>query len=258
MLHGRCAQDPATTSDCDIDQLTIDMLPDFVLLELFNFYANQAGSIEKWHTLVHACRRWRNVVFRSPQRLGLQLFCTAGKPVKEKLDVWPPLPLVIRHNLYPVSGMDNIIAALKITNRVREIRLCPVPLSFPMRSWAGLHHAYDLFGFSIYGIAETSVVCHRSCQDFPSKNTHPGYISPKAMVACLSTLASLAELELSRTSPLSRPNRESRRPPPLRRSVLPALRHFRFVGASGCLEDLVARIDSTLLDGFKILSSTDI
>ena len=48
---GRCAQDPATTSDCDIGRrLTIDMLPDFVLLELFNVCINQAGPIEKWHT----------------------------------------------------------------------------------------------------------------------------------------------------------------------------------------------------------------
>jgi hypothetical protein len=72
------------------------------------------------------------------------------------------------------------------------------------------------------------------------------------MITCLFTLANLTELEVSFISPLSRPNWESRRPHPLTRSVLPALRHFGFVGVSEYLEDLVARIDSPLLDSLQI------
>ena len=55
--------------------------------------------------------------------------------------------------------MDNIITALKVTNRVREIRLCPVPLSFPIRSWAGLHHTYDLFGLNEFYFRDCRNFC---------------------------------------------------------------------------------------------------
>lgn len=58
----------------------------------------------------------------------------------------------------------------------------------------------------------------------------------------------LEVLRIEFESPRSRPPRESRRLPPLTRSVLPALIVLRFVGASEYLEDLVARIDAPLLD----------
>jgi hypothetical protein len=102
------------------------MLPDLALLELFNFYVNKVGPIEKWHTLVHVCRRRRNVVFRSPRRLGLELSCTSRNRVREMLDVWPPSPIVIRRGCYPT---DNIAAALRHTDRVCEIKLWSVPSS---------------------------------------------------------------------------------------------------------------------------------
>jgi hypothetical protein len=281
--HG--AQDSATTSDCrDVGRVTIDMLPDLALLELFNFYVNEVGPIEKWHTLVHVCRRWRRVVFGSPRRLGLQLFCTARKPVREMLDVWPPLPIVIRHGCYPLN-MDNIVAALKHTDRVCEIRLWPVPSSQWENVLVAMQQSFpELTDLKIQSKDETSSVVPNSFLGgfaprlrslrferipFPGlpnlllsatglikislqKIPHSGYISPEVMVICLSTLPSLTELELSFISPPSRPIRESRRPPPLTLLVLPALRHFVFVGISEYLEDLVARIDSPLLDSLQI------
>ncbi len=81
---------------------------------------------------------------------------------------------------------------------------------------------------------------------------HSGYISPEAMVTCLSTLPRLERLYLKFESPRSRPNREGRRPPPPTRSVLPALIMVHFTGVSKYLEDLVARIDSPLLDCLEI------
>ncbi len=79
-----------------------------------------------------------------------------------------------------------------------------------------------------------------------------GYITPEAIVTGLSTSPRLEVLRLVFEYPLSRPKRESRRPPPLTRSVLPALTIFRFQGSSEYLEDLVARIDTPLLDGLEI------
>jgi hypothetical protein len=82
---------------------------------------------------------------------------------------------------------------------------------------------------------------------------HSGYISPEAMVRCLSTLTRLESLALEFESPLSRPVRQSRRPRPPTRSALPALTYFEFSGVSEYLEDLVARIDTPLLDTLHII-----
>jgi hypothetical protein len=70
-----------------------------------------------------------------------------------------------------------------------------------------------------------------SLRDVP----HFGYISPTALVICLSTLAGLKKPILEFESPRSCPDRD-------------ALTYFKFKGVSECLEDLVARIGAPLLD----------
>ena len=56
------AQYPVPTVDwCDIAQVTIDMLPDLALLEIFDFYMFES-RIEVWQTLVHVCQKWRSIV----------------------------------------------------------------------------------------------------------------------------------------------------------------------------------------------------
>ncbi len=76
---------------------------------------------------------------------------------------------------------------------------------------------------------------------------HSGYISPEAMVTCLSELTSLEEISLEFQSPLSHPDQKSRHPRPPTRSVLPALRYLRFKGVNEYLEEIVARIDAPRL-----------
>ena len=108
------------------------MLPDDVLLDIFDFYVDKyftsTKSIEKWITLTHVCQRWRSVVFQSPLRLNLRLLCTHKTRVRDTLDVvWPPLPLVI-HHVEDItddgqSCVDNIIAALERNDRVCQISL---------------------------------------------------------------------------------------------------------------------------------------
>jgi hypothetical protein len=68
-----------------------------------------------------------------------------------------------------------------------------------------------------------------------------GYISPEDLVGSFATLQSLETLVMGFRSATSRPDRIH--PPPITRTVLPALTYFRFKGASEYLEDLVARID---------------
>src|ERR1700679_2915681 len=111
------------------------MLTDDVLLEIFKLYVIEGfrllgrRRIEGWQMLAHVCRRWRSVVFQSPRRLHLRLLCTPQTRVRDVLDVWPPLPLIIRDpygipkHRNGTSGVDNIIAALEHNDRVCQIQL---------------------------------------------------------------------------------------------------------------------------------------
>lgn len=75
------------------------------------------------------------------------------------------------------------------------------------------------------------------------------------MVTFLSRMTRLKTLDLSFQSPQPRPDRQTRRPPPLTRTFLPALTNVRFQGVSEYLEDFVARIDTPLLEDLIITFS---
>jgi hypothetical protein len=133
-----------------IQKVTIGSLPDNVLLDIFDFYQVIISEYEdefpwNWEKLVHVCQRWRYLIFESPIRLNLQLFCTERTPVRELLDVWPAFPLVIKFNysyLWSDSeedsdheesfDLDNLIAALENCDRVRQVDIAhpPDPLAW--------------------------------------------------------------------------------------------------------------------------------
>jgi hypothetical protein len=108
-LRGLCrsyVQTSATTTDCcGAGQAAIDKLPDEVLLDIFSFYLDNDNSAyeprdtDEWHTLVHVCRRWREVVFASPRRLNLALLCGEKTPVRKMLNIWPAFPMDIQSQL---------------------------------------------------------------------------------------------------------------------------------------------------------------
>ncbi len=113
-------------------RVSIDILPDDVLLDIFDLYVilyqrypYDDQPVDAWHKLVHVCQRWRYVVFDSPRRLDLQLLCTHSTPVTNMLDIWPALPIVIS-TVYPASGVTNIISALQQHNRVCTIDISGV------------------------------------------------------------------------------------------------------------------------------------
>ena len=107
------------------------MLPDDVLLEIFDFYVDEhrdvaefyKNEIEEWQTLVHVCRRWRSVVFGSSRRLNLRLVCTSDTPARDTLDVWPSLPLLIQDCDHRTEDVDDIIAVLERSDRIVKIDL---------------------------------------------------------------------------------------------------------------------------------------
>ncbi|KAI0246577.1 hypothetical protein BJV78DRAFT_1157801 [Lactifluus subvellereus] len=114
--------------------VTIETLPDNVLLEIFDFYRfmvrNLRISTWHWRWLLHVCRRWRYIMFASPHRLELRLRCTPRTPVRETMAVWPTLPIIVDNwpdfrppVRPPPEGGDNLVAVLEHHDRVSWIRL---------------------------------------------------------------------------------------------------------------------------------------
>ena len=258
------------------------MLPDVALLEIFDFYVYEL-RIDAWYSLVHVCRKWRGVVFGSPRRLNLRLFCTDRTPVRETLYVWPVLPIFVSVFEYEEWDVDNVIAALEHNDRICHLKLIGFPSShlmgvmqkpFPALSYLELRaregetepvipdsflsgsapQLQRLFldrlpfpGLPKLLLSATHLVELSLCR-IPQS----GYISPEAMVTCLSVLTSLETLCISFESPRSRPGRISRRPPPPTRTLLPVLTEFVFNGVSEYLEHLVAQIDAPLVETLDI------
>ena len=257
------------------------MLPDGVLLEIFNVYVDQGQftkqDIEVWQTLVHVCQRWRTVVFGSPRRLNLQLVCSPGTPARDMLDIWPALPLFIRgYGSYQAESVDNILATLERVDRVCHIILLQVSSShleffsaaiqvpFPeltelvLNSDGGvlpdsflggcaprlrhLHlHRIQYLGLPRLLLSATHLVA-LELLNIP----HSGYISPKVMATALCTLTGLERLWLKFETPRTFLDRENRHLPS--RPVLPALTSLMFRGVSEYLEDLLALIDAPRLN----------
>ena len=113
----------------NVGQVTpIDMLPDDVLLAIFDFYVDRSPDerskrrIEAWQSLVHVCRLWRNLVFESPRRLNLRLLCTPRTRVRKTMDVWPALPLCIRsHGCLSTNDANDFLATFGHNDRIRQL-----------------------------------------------------------------------------------------------------------------------------------------
>ena len=106
----------------NIGQVTIDMLPDFALLGILGFFLLQTS--EAWRTLVHVCRRWRNIVFRSSRRPNLQLICTARTSMRQTLDVWPPLPIFIKDWSRSLANSDVVASLRPSSTTIAYVESC--------------------------------------------------------------------------------------------------------------------------------------
>ena len=243
----------------------------------------------RWHRLVHVCRRWRSVVFASPTFLDLRLVCYPGTTV-ELTRIWPPFPIIITDD-YPweIPEYYEFDVASEHPNRVCQINLVDLLsskfqrlVSAMQRKFPALTHL-DLGVSDSYGrmpasalpdgflggsaphlqslglsyipfpalpkllLSSTDLVC-LALEKIPNS----GYISPEAIVTSLAMLTNLKFLTLGFHSPRSHSDQEGRRIPPPTRSVLPTLTRFQFKGVVEYLEDLVARIDTPLLDSIWI------
>ena len=268
------------------------MLTDDVLLEIFKFYIYERHvnywdfrHFDKWHTLVHVCRRWRNLVFTSPRHLNLQLLWRPKRSVKKMLDIWPELPICTYDYGCRAVVTNNDVAALKLHDRVSQIRLFnfsnitweryapSMQYLFPMlthlclqpyspikeiisdsflRGSAPCLQDLLLDGIPFPALPEllrsaTNLV-HLTLWNIP----HSGYISPESMATCISALTRLESLSLTFESPRSRPSRASQIPRPHTPTPHPTLTKLCLGGAPEYLDDLVAHFDAPFLESIVI------
>ena len=243
-------------------------------------------KIESWQSLVHVCRRWRCLVFGSSRYLNLRLCCipstTPGTCSRQPLDIWPALPLFILGDLSRTSNY-NVTLDLKHSDRICQIKLysrslierfeipwTALQVPFPELTFLYLSNRNSesvlpdpfLGGFaprlrSLYMIGvpfrgipklllSLTHLVHLHLEDIP----YCGYISPEAIVTCLSMLTSLESLQLELK--YCYPDKESQHYPPPIRSILPTLLSFLFGGVNEYLEDLVSRIDAPRLHRLSI------
>ena len=282
---------------CDVGQVvSIDMLPDDVLLEIFDFFAREFRSsgfiieeMQDWQTLVHVCRRWRSIVFGSPRRLDLRLVCSDKTPARDTLDVWPALPLFIWCKKI-LETVDNIVAVLERSDHVCDILLefkgldldklsAAMQVPFPELTSLSLFsngktvsalpdsflggsaprlQILDLFGIPFPGLPKLLLSATHLVGLHLFNTPHSGYIPPETIVTALSTLTRLRRFWLEFESPQSRPDPEHQHPPPPTRSVLPKLNYLLFKGDSEYLEVLVAHIDAPQLFELKTTLFNDI
>jgi len=260
--------------------VTINTLADEVLLNIFDFYVAQVDDEADWETLLHVCRRWRDIVFSASHRLKLRIVCTAGTPARTMVDVWPALPIVIRVVKFQEANLDNVIAALEHNDRVSEIFIEGVSNSAMERIGAAMQRPFpsltDLYlgsfdeppavlpdmllsgsaphlrslwldSLSFPGLPKlllsTNHIVRLRIEDIPRS----GYIFSKAMVDCLSSLTKLEELKITFLSARNLPGRENLHPRSQTHPTLPVLTSLVFAGGSEYLQNLYACIDAARL-----------
>jgi hypothetical protein len=270
----------------------IDMLPDDVLLEIFDFYKETTFPINdswiytwRWKMLIQVCRRWRCVIFGSPRRLDLQIICTNTTPTRTSLNIWPPFPISIAClDEVGEKSVENVIAAVELGHdRISHISIgingsalekliaamqqpLPTLKYFRLKSYdksapvlsetflGGSAPHLETFPFPTFPqfISSSTHIRRLYIRDIP----HSGYISPNAIVACVIALPNLEVLSIEFRSPISHPPQTT--PPPRTPVILPALTDLSFRGASEYFEDFVAHIDAPLLNRLNVTFFMDL
>ena len=270
----------------------MDIFPDDVLLNIFHLCRvdgiNKFGITWEWEALVQVCRRWRHLIFASPRGLGLRLVCTGGTPVREMLDIWPAIPIIILDNDYPTPDLPifNVVDALEHRHRIYGIWLNgltktqwqliieKMPEQFPELTFLQLVSNITMELTLPLGFLGGSAPCLRVAQldgiRFPAlphllssarnlvslqlrRIPVEGYVSPMAMVAGLSASINLRELLIEFQSPKSPLDRTILFPRPRRHVIFPALTKLSFRGVSEYLEDFAARIRTPSLHHVDIV-----
>jgi len=277
--------------------VTIDVLPDNALLEIFDFYkddpSNNTIGSWRWNPLTQVCRRWRHVVFGSPRRLDLRLVCTSTTPTSRLLDIWPPFPITVYlpylDSVVDKNGVENIIAAIECRDRVSDICIYEIRGPVLEKLVTVLHEPLPvLTHFYLSSTDESVLVLPETFLDGSAPRLQSlglsGFIFPSFPKFIL-RFTHIADLllyyipnsgyispEVMATCLTALPNLNSlsigfrsppsgllqSSPPHLTRAAFPALSRLTFSGVSGYFEDFVARIDTPRLTWLSITFFMDL
>ena len=216
----------------------------------------------------------------------MHILFTNGTPLVDMLSHLPPFPFVIDYRGEDTDDDHGIIHAIQHRDRVVRIvsqapslhlgrLIVPMGRTFPrveslsLLSTTSLEKvtglilpstllAPNLRHLSLRGVllpkglpllASTFLLVTLSLTDIQS----PGYFTPATLVTRLQHLPQLEELSICFFTPLPRPSAEGDLfQGPITPTTLPALRLLVFRGVSAYLENLIARINSPLLERLNI------
>jgi len=275
----------SATDHRNVGKVTIETLPEEILLEIFSFYMCEFYFNDIWETLVHVCRRWRSIVFAAPQRLNLQLLCTSGTPASKMLDIWPALPILLRVDCSSDVLNDNVFAALEKYDRICKVYITSVSdagleklagtmqVPFPALTSLFLHSSGNTAPLSESLLGGSAPNLQSLCLidiAFPALPKlllsspglvrlslcgipDSGYIPPDSMVDCLASLTRLETLEIRFQYSQLRRDQASRRSPPLTRTVFPVLSGLVLKGVTEYLDQILAHIEAPPLDHVHII-----
>jgi hypothetical protein len=237
-----------------------------------------------WRKLVQVCQRWRYLIFDSWFHLNMYLLLTNDSPSIVALNHLPPLPLVIQYSdrarTIARNDDDNIHLGLQQHGRLRgvilqapssRLRMWLEPMNklFPRLGDLSLLsttteetslvlpeslQAPDLYRLSLHGIGLPKGLPLLSSTTALSilSLTHireSFYFPPGHLVTQLQGLHHLEELSIGFAIPIPLPSDEGNLlPAPIPPVTLPTLRRFTFRGMSVYLDNLVAQLNTPLLE----------
>ena len=257
--------------------------PDMLFLRHSWDWRRLSDVCRRWQSVVFASPNFLNL------RLICNLATRAALPSMEFLRLYPPLPIILGNMVdFPLPDNQYFDPAIMHHNRVCEIHFFHLSSSQLQRLASAMqeqlpaltHLMLDVEpyynpsppalpdGF-LGGSAPSLQSLKFHSIPFPARPKllltapnlveltliripHNGYFPPEAIAAGLAVSANLKSLTIQFESPLSRPDRARRRPPPPMRSALPALTQFDFRGVSEYLEDLVTWIDAPSLVSISV------
>jgi len=258
------------------------------LLNIFHHYrledVNSWNLRLAWCKLAHVCRRWRYLIYDSFSLLDMYLLLKNGSPPLGSLAHLPPLPLVIDYCNMTTTWVRQdelgILNGLQQHGRVRRIFLrVPTPhMCICLATMSDLYPILEDLFLSSTTKEETSVVLPGTFRaqnlryltlqgvGFPTelplftyfttlvtltltRIPAPYYFCPGHLVTQLQGLLYLEELSIGFAVPTPIPSTEEELlPAPMPRVTLPTLKRLMFQGVAVYLENLVAQINTPLLE----------
>jgi hypothetical protein len=245
----------------------------------------------KWRRLAHVCQRWRYLVLDSSSLLDICLRLTNKSPSIHTLCHLPSLPLVIDYSYdtrmeraQTRKYEDNIHLGLQRHGRVRRValrapssslRILLEPMNKPFPRLEDLSflsttteelspvlpetlRAPFLLSLALHGIGlpkGLSLLSSMISLSMLSLTHIPDtfYFSPGCLVTQLQGLYSLEVLSIGFAIPIPLPSSEGELlPAPIPPVTLPALKRLTFWGVGVYLDNLVAQINTPLLEQLSL------